>query len=89
LRIGIGMGIGIRMRSAGSARSFCWLGGCARLWRWGSSVQRGVRVLSAGRNTGSGADSVDAVELVGSALIFWPGSEKERKVIESLLGFLK
>jgi hypothetical protein len=50
----------------------------SRLWRWGSSVQRGVRVLSAGRNTGSGADSVDAVEIVGSALIFWPGSEKER-----------
>ncbi|KAH0821131.1 hypothetical protein GEV33_001660 [Tenebrio molitor] len=34
----------------------------SRLWRWGSSVQRGFRVLSAGRNTGSGADSVDAVE---------------------------
>jgi hypothetical protein len=50
----------------------------SRLWRWGSSVQRGVRVLSAGRNTGSGADSVDTVEVVGSALIFWPGSEKER-----------
>jgi hypothetical protein len=43
----------------------------------GSSVQRGVRVLWAGRNTGSGADSVDTVEVVGSALIFWPGSEKE------------
>jgi hypothetical protein len=38
----------------------------------------GVRVLSAGRSTGSGADSVDAVEAVGSALIFCPGSEKER-----------
>jgi hypothetical protein len=38
----------------------------SRLWRWGSSVQRGVRVLSAGRNTGSGADSVDTV--VGSRL---------------------
>jgi hypothetical protein len=50
----------------------------SRLGRWGSSAQRGVRVLSAGRNTGSGADSVDAVEVVGSALIFWPGSEKER-----------
>jgi hypothetical protein len=44
----------------------------------GSSVQRGVRVLSAGRNTGSGADSVNAVEVVGCALIFCPGSEKER-----------
>jgi hypothetical protein len=49
-----------------------------RLWRWRSSVQRGVRVSSAGRNTGSGADLVDAVELVGSALIFCPSSEKER-----------
>jgi hypothetical protein len=42
----------------------------SRLWRWGSSVQRVVRVSSAGRITGSGADSVDAVEAVGSALIF-------------------
>jgi hypothetical protein len=36
------------------------------------------RLLSAGRNTGSGADSVDTVEVVRSALIFWPGSKKER-----------
>ncbi|KAH0813204.1 hypothetical protein GEV33_009587 [Tenebrio molitor] len=50
----------------------------SRLGRWGSSAQRGVRVLSTGRNTGSGADLVNAVEVVGSALIFWPGSEKER-----------
>ncbi|KAH0815933.1 hypothetical protein GEV33_006858 [Tenebrio molitor] len=50
----------------------------SRLGRWGSSAQRGVRVLSAGRNTGSGADSVDAVRAVGSALIFCTGSEKER-----------
>jgi hypothetical protein len=49
-----------------------------RLLRLGSSAQREVRVLSAGRNTGSGADSVDAVEAVGSALIFCPASEKER-----------
>jgi hypothetical protein len=47
----------------------------SRLWRLGRSVQRGVRVSSAGRNTVSG---VDAVEAVGSALIFCPGSEKER-----------
>jgi hypothetical protein len=33
----------------------------SRLLRWGNSAQRGVRVLSAGRNSGSGADSVDAV----------------------------
>jgi hypothetical protein len=50
----------------------------SRLGRWGSSAQRGVRVLSAGRNTGSGADSVDAVRAVGSALIFCTGSAKER-----------
>jgi hypothetical protein len=59
------------MSSAGSARSFCCLGramvglrtaGDSRLGRWGSSAQRGVRVLSAGRNTGSGADSVNAVK---------------------------
>jgi hypothetical protein len=42
------------------------------------SAQRRVRLLSAGRNTGSGADSLDAVEAVGSALIFSTGSEKER-----------
>ncbi|KAJ3617811.1 hypothetical protein MTP99_006903 [Tenebrio molitor] len=75
------------MSSAGSARSFCCLGramvgpraaGDSQLGRWGSSAQRGVRVLSAGRNTGSGADSVDAVKAVGSALIFCTGSEKER-----------
>jgi hypothetical protein len=79
--IGIGIGVGIGMSSAGSARSLArWLRAAvdSRLWRWGTSVQRGVRVLSAGRNTGSGADSVDAVEVVGSALIFWSGSEKER-----------
>ncbi|KAH0812270.1 hypothetical protein GEV33_010523 [Tenebrio molitor] len=51
--------------------------GDSRLGRWGSSAQRGVRVLSAGRNMGSGADSVDAVRAVGSALIFCTGSEKE------------
>ncbi|KAH0812666.1 hypothetical protein GEV33_010125 [Tenebrio molitor] len=50
----------------------------SRLGRWGSSAQRGVRVLSAGRNTGSGADSVDAAHAVGSALIFCTGSAKER-----------
>jgi hypothetical protein len=50
----------------------------SRLGRWGSSAQRGVRVLSAGRNTGSGADLVDAVRAVGSALIFCTGSAKER-----------
>jgi hypothetical protein len=50
----------------------------SRLGRWGSSAQRGVRVLSAGRNTGSRADSVDAVHAVGSALIFCTGSAKER-----------
>jgi hypothetical protein len=50
----------------------------SRLWRLGRSVQRGVRVSSAGRNTGSGVDAVDAVESVGSALIFCPDSEKER-----------
>jgi hypothetical protein len=71
------------MSSAGSARSFNCHGGTARGPRLaagavGSSAQRGVRVLSAGRNTGSGADSVDAVHAVGSALIFRTGSEKER-----------
>jgi hypothetical protein len=84
---GSGIGVGIGMRSAGSARSFYCLGratvglravGDSRLGRWGSSAQRGVRVLPAGRNTGSGADSVDAVKAVSSALIFCPGSEKER-----------
>jgi hypothetical protein len=69
------------MSSAGSARSF--FGSVAARGRrlaavtvgeLCSAVQRGVRILSAGRNTGSGADSVDAVEVVGSALIFWPGS---------------
>jgi hypothetical protein len=50
----------------------------ARMGRWGSSAQLGVRVLSAGRNTGSGADSVDAVRAFGSALIFCTGSAKER-----------
>jgi hypothetical protein len=86
IRIRIGIGIGIGMSSAGSARYFYCLGcatvglraaGDSRLGRWGSSAQCGVRVLSAGRNTGSGADSVDAVTAVGSALIFCPGSEKE------------
>jgi hypothetical protein len=82
-----GTGVGIGMSSAGSAQSFCCLGramvglrtaGDSRLGRWGSSAQRGVRVLSAGRNTGSGTDSVNAVKAVGSALIFCTGSEKER-----------
>jgi hypothetical protein len=52
-----------------------WGGGGARL---GAESLGGVRVLSAGRNTGSGADSVETVKAVGSALIFCPGSEKER-----------
>jgi hypothetical protein len=82
-----GSGTGSGMNSAGSAWSFCCLSramvglraaGDSRLGRWGSSAQRGVRVLSAGRNTGSGTDSVDAVKAVGSALMFCPGSEKER-----------
>ncbi|KAH0818395.1 hypothetical protein GEV33_004395 [Tenebrio molitor] len=50
----------------------------SRLERWGSSAEQGVPVLSARRNTGSVADSVDAVKAVGSALIFCTGSEKER-----------
>jgi hypothetical protein len=75
------------MSSAGSARSFCCLGRAmvelraaddSRLERWGSSAEQGVPVLSARRNTGSVADSVDAVKAVGSALIFCTGSEKER-----------
>jgi hypothetical protein len=78
---GVRIGIGIGMSSAGSARYFCCLGramvglraaGDSRLGRWGSSAQRGVRVLSAGRNTGSGADSVDAVKAVGFRANFLP-----------------
>jgi hypothetical protein len=52
--------------------------GDSRLGRWRSSAERGVRVLSGGRNTGSGADSVDAVKAVGPALNFCTDSEKER-----------
>jgi hypothetical protein len=58
------LGIGIGMCSAGSARSAVlllprWLRAAvdSRLGRWRSSAQRGVRVLSVGRSTGSGADS--------------------------------
>jgi hypothetical protein len=78
---GVRIRIGIGMSSAGSARYFCCLGramvglraaGDSRLGRWGSSAQRGVRVLSAGRNTGSGADSVDAVKAVGFRANFLP-----------------
>jgi hypothetical protein len=84
---GMRIGIGIGMSSADSARSFCCLGramvglravGDSRLARWGSSAERGVPILSGGRNTGSVADSVDAVKAVGSALIFCTDSEKER-----------
>ncbi|KAH0813491.1 hypothetical protein GEV33_009299 [Tenebrio molitor] len=79
--------VGSRVGVGGSARSFCCLGramvglraaGDSRLGRWRSSAERGVRVLSGGRNTGSGADSVDAVKAVGPALNFCTDSEKER-----------
>jgi hypothetical protein len=71
------------MSSAGSARPFYCHGGTARGRRLAAGA---VGELGSARSPGavgrkkqgSGADFVDAVRAVGSALIFCIGSEKER-----------
>jgi hypothetical protein len=62
----IGIGIGIGMTSAGFARSFCCLGGCAR------PLTRGYGGGGALFSAESGYCRPEETR------VFWPGSEKER-----------